>query len=78
MSASKLKLNPGETDFIVLGSKRQRDKLKAYFPTTILGSSLCPADSVKNFRVWFDSDSEHIQNVRKSCFVQLPGFRHVR
>ena len=29
MSASKLKLNPDKTEFIVFGSKRQRDKLKA-------------------------------------------------
>ena len=31
--------------------------------------------------VWFDSDfsfSKHVQNVCKSCFVQLRDFRHVR
>ena len=73
MSASKLKLNPDKTEFIVFGSKRQRDKLKAYFPSTILGSPLCPAEWVKNLGVWFDSDfslSKHVQNVCKSCFVQ--------
>ena len=81
MSASKLKLNPDKTEFIVFGSKRQRDKLKAYFPSTILGSPLCPAEWVKNLGVWFDSDfslSKHVQNVCKSCFVQLCDFRHVR
>ena len=54
--------------------------MKAYFPTTILGSPLCPAESVKNLGVWFDSDfslSKHVQNVYKSCFVQLCDFRHV-
>ena len=51
MSVSKLKLNPEKTEFIEAGSKRQRDKLKAYFPTTILGSPLCPAESVKNLGV---------------------------
>ena len=75
MSASKLKINPDKTEFIVFGSKRQiqRDKLKACFPSTILGSSLCPAEYVKNLGVWFDSDfskSKHVQNVCKSCFVQ--------
>ena len=72
MSASKLKLNPDRTEFIVFGSKRQRDKLKAYFPSTILGSALCSAESVKNLGVWFDSDfslAKHVQNVCKSCFV---------
>ena len=41
MSASKLKLNPDKTEFIVFGSKRQRDKLKAHIPSTILGSPPC-------------------------------------
>ena len=78
MSASKLKLNPDKTEFIVFGSKRQRDKLKGYFPSTILGSPLYLAEWVKNLCVWFDSDySKHVQNVCKSCFLQLRDFRHV-
>ena len=52
--------------------------MKAHFPTTILGSSLCPAESVKNLGVWFDSLSKHVQNVCKSCFVQLRDFGNVR
>ena len=32
MSTSKLKLNTDKTEFIIFGSKRQRDKLKACFP----------------------------------------------
>ena len=69
------------SEFIIFGSKRQRDTLNACFPIDILGSPLCPVDSVKNFGVWFDSDfslSKHIQNVCKSCFVKLHDFRHVR
>ena len=49
MSTSKLKLNPNKTEFIIFGSKRQRDKLKACFPIDILGSPLCPIDSA---RIW--------------------------
>ena len=55
--------------------------MKAYFPSTILGSPLCPAESVKNLGVWFNSDNsllKHVQNVCKNCFVQLRDFRHVR
>ena len=55
--------------------------MKACFPTTISGSPLCPAESVKNLAVSFDSDfslSKHVQNVSKSCFVQRHDFRHVR
>ena len=81
MSTSKLKLNPDKTEFIIFGSKRQRDKLKACFPIDILGNSLCLADLVKNLGVWFNSDfslSKHVQKVCKSCFVKLRDFRHVR
>ena len=81
MSTSKLKLNPDKTEFIIFGSKKQRDKLKACFPIDILGRPLCPVDSVINLGVWFDSDfslSKHIQNVCKSCFVKLHDFRYVR
>ena len=55
--------------------------MKAYFPSTILGSPLCSAESVKNLGVWFNSDfslSKHVETVCKSCFVQLRDFRHVR
>ena len=48
--------------------------MKAYVPTTILGSPLCTADSVKDLRVRFDSDfslSKHVKNACKSCFVQF-------
>ena len=31
MSTSKLKLNPDKNEFIVVGSERQRDKLKASY-----------------------------------------------
>ena len=51
MSTNKLKLNPDKTEFIIFGSKRQRDKLKACFPIDILGSPLTPVDSVRNFGV---------------------------
>ena len=81
MSTSKLKLNPDKTEFIIFGSKRQRDKLKACLPIDILDSPLCPVDSVKNLVVWFNSDlslSKHVQNVCKSCFMKHHNFRHVR
>ena len=81
MSASKLKLNPDKTEFILFGSKKQRERLIVCFPTDILGNPLHPTKSVRNLGVWFDSDfsfSKHIQNVCKSCFVQLSDFRNIR
>ena len=56
MSASKLKLNPDKTEFILFGSKKQRERLNVCFPIDILGNPLHPTKSVRNLGVWFDSD----------------------
>ena len=81
MSASKLKLNPNKTEFIIFGSKKQRERLNTCFPIDILGNPLHPTESVRNLGVWFDSDfsiSKHVQNVCKGCFSQLRDFRNIR
>ena len=81
MSSSKLKLNPDKTEFILFGSKKQRERLNVCFPIDILGNPLHPTKSVRNLGVWFDSDfsfSKHVQNVCKSCFIQLREFRNTR
>ena len=80
MSASKLKLNPDKTKFILFVSKKQRERLNVKFPIDILGNPLHPTESVRNLGVWFDSDfsfSKHIQKVYKSCFIQLRDFRNI-
>ena len=80
MSASKLKLNPDKTEFILFGSKKQRERLNACFPIDILGNPL-PPPSLRNLGVWFDSDfsfSKYVQNVCKGCFSQLRDFRNIR
>ena len=47
----------------------------------ILCSPLCPAESVKNFAVWYNLDFslfKSVRNVFESCVMQLRGFRWVR
>ena len=81
MSASKLKLNPDKTEFILFDSKKQRERLNACFPIDILGNLLHPTESVRNLVCVFDSDfsfSKHVQNVCKGCFSQLRNFRNTR
>ena len=46
MSASKLKLNPDKTEFILFGSKKQRERLNVCFPIDILGNHLHLTESV--------------------------------
>ena len=74
MSASKIKLNPDKTEFILFGSKKQRENLSTCFLIDILGNPLHSTKSVTNLDVWFDSDfsfSKHVQNVCKGYFCQL-------
>ena len=79
MSASKLKLNPDKTEFILFGSKKQRERLNVCFPIDILGNPLHPTESVRNPGVWSDfSFSKHVQNVCNSYFLQLRDFRNIR
>ena len=81
MSLSKLKLNPEKTEFIVFGSKAQRQKISSHFPVSILGSLLHPVDSVRNLGVLFDADfsfSEHIKRTCKACFLQMRDLRRIR
>ena len=71
MSLSNLQLNPEKTEFIVFGSKAQRQKISSHFPVSILGSLLHLVDSVRNLGVWFDADfsfSEHIKRTKRASF----------
>ena len=52
------------------------DDAQVYIHLSQKNSSLCPAEFVKNLGVWFDLDislSKHVQNVFKSCFVDMSG-----
>ena len=81
MSPSKLKLNPEKTEFIVFGSKAQRQKISSHFPVSILGSLLYPVDSVRNLGVWFDAEfsfSEHVKRTCKAYFLQMRDLCRIR
>ena len=55
MIASKLKLNSDKTEFILIGTKSQRDKFKKYFPTKLLDQDVTSTDSARNLGVEFDT-----------------------
>ena len=55
MAASKLKLNPDKTEFILFGTPAQRDSLSPFYPVDILGSLIHPSDCASNLGVLFDS-----------------------
>jgi len=67
MTNNKLRLNVNKTDFVILGTSRQRSKLTNFFLTNILSHSITPSDTVRNFGVTFDSDF----NFRKHVSLTL-------
>ena len=74
LSTDKLKLTPDKTEFIVFGSKSQREKLNHSFAVNILGNLISPVDAVMYLGVWFDSDfsfSCHVMKVCKACFASV-------
>ena len=48
MTNSKLKLNPSKTEFIIIGSKKQREKFKDLFPILLLDHDTLSKAFVRN------------------------------
>ena len=81
MKSSKLKLNSDKTEFIIIGTKQQRQKLSNHFPVKLLDNDISPSDSVRNLGVIFDSDfsfHKHVSNICKSCFYHIRDLRRIQ
>ena len=68
MAQPKLNLIPSKTEFLLIGSKSQREKFINLFPLTVLDNEMNPADSARNlgvfFRQWFEFSSAHFTGVQ--------------
>ena len=81
MESSKLKLNPDNTDLIIIDTKQQPNRVINHFPVKLLGSDTFPSDTVRNVGVVFDSDfnfRQHISQVCKSCFYHIRDIGRIR
>ena len=81
MIASKLNWNPYKTEFILIGTKSQRDKFIKYFPTKLIDQDVTPTDSARNLGVEFDKDfnfKKHISKGCRSCYYHIHDLRHLR
>ena len=78
---SKLKLNSSKTQFIISGSKKQREKFKDLFPILLLVHNTLPKAFVRNLGFIFDCDfnfKRQISQTCKICFYHIRDFRHIR
>ena len=81
MHYTKLKLNPDKTEFLLVGSKLQRDKVKDLFPINLLGNDTTPSSLVKNLGVVFDADHsfvKHISSIYGSCYYHMRDLHRIR
>ena len=70
----RLKLNPENTEFTVIGDRQARESIMQKFPTQFLGISISPTNEVKNLGVAFDSGNtfaSHITKVCRACYYHL-------
>lgn len=81
MLANKLKLNPGKTEFLLIGNKVQRDKFVSLFPFDLMGNEVKPATCGRNLGVVFDESfnfRKHISQVCSSCYYHIRDLRRIR
>ena len=79
MTGSKLKLNPGKTEFLLIGTKLQQQKLLNHFPCLILGLDTNPSASAKNLGVVLNFGSlnfrKYISQTCRACFYHIRDLR---
>ena len=73
MTDSKLKLNAGKTEFLIIGTPKQCGKLDVFFPTRILSQNITPTASAKNFNF-----RQHISQTCHICFYHIRDVRRIR
>ena len=81
MSSRKLKLNPDKTDFLLIGSKVQRENFLKCFTTKLLAQEVTPSPSARNLGIVFDSAlnfKSHISGISRACSYHIRDMRRIR
>jgi len=81
MLSNKLKLNPGKTEFLLIGHRQQRQKFSAQFPINLMGIDTSPSKSARNLGVVFDQNfnfRKHISQVCSSCYYHIRDLKRIR
>ena len=84
MTVSKLKLTLSKTDFLLIGTKLQREKILNNSPCLILGQDTNPSASAKNIGVVFDSSPDFRKDISQKIYPKQISqacracFHHIR
>src|SRR4029077_18762150 len=80
LTLNRLSLNPGKTEYLLIGTPQQRSKV-INSSLSFSGASLLPSSHVRNLWVEFDSDlslNQHISNICRSSFHLIRHLRQIR
>ena len=76
-----LKLHPDKTEFLLIGSKVQREKFSKCFPTRLLAQEVTPSPSARNLSIVFDNAlniKNHISGISHACYYHIRDMRRIR
>ena len=79
MLSKKLKLNDDKTEFLIIGTRQQLEKVN--IEELCVGSHFIkPSSVVKNLGSWFDSKLNMLVHINKTCssFFYLYNLRRIR
>ena len=81
ISSRKLRLNPDKTEFLLLESKVQREKVSKCFSIRLLAQEVTPSPSARNLGIVFDSAlnfKSHISGISRACYYHIRDMRRIR
>ena len=80
MMMDRLKLNPDKTEFLILGTRQQLEKVITSH--LVVGESrISPPTKIKNLGSWFDSNLDmlsHVNNICSLSFYYIYNRRRIR
>ena len=59
-----------KTDFLLIGSKVQRENFLKCFPTRLLAQEVTPSSSARNLGIVFDS-ALHFRGHKSACYYHI-------
>jgi len=80
MIQDRLMINDDKTEFLLVGTRQQLDKLDSC-SITVGNNRICPRPCVRNLGSWFDSNLSMTDHINKACnaaFYHLHNLRRIK
>lgn len=81
MQTDKLKLNADKTECLLIGTRKQLQKVSNNSILSVGDSKIVPSFEVRNLGIWFDSKMSMLGHINRTCssaFYHLYNIRRIR